>query len=790
MKRVFLSFISLAAVTVAMGGVEVGKTYRIAPEADMSKSLFLKNASTDNNNPVVVWTETNVPAQQWTAEDAGDGKIAFKNVYSGKYLDASANALTQVEKQSAWTLTPVDEEHNLYNLKQRSSLRVINTTDGRQPTLGVAQAWLLEEVTPQNEFNETSRQRMLNGYLLQYMQDRGKGYRTFCSGGWGEAETLESLLDCYEATGDSRVLNVFEASYNYLRQQVGGSWNGLVYKDEYKWFGHDFNDDVMWLIIAASRAYLLTGKSTYLNDAKRNFDLIWDRAYLGYVGLLRWAEQSGVRNGTNSCINGPAEVAACYIGMGSGDESYFEKARELYQNQRNYLYDPASGKVWDSVEIDPNTCEVTKRNDWVSTYNQGTMLGAAILLYRHYGTAQYKEDADKIINRARVDLCNSEGIIHVCQSADGDFQGFKGILMRYAGLYAREFGSEEYQQWVLKNAARAYNNLNSSSFGHSAWLTKASEDFTFGTGDNKVDYSVEGSAFGGSASLPAAFGVPFSTMEKTVISSVNAEKDGNSSLTFTYQAERAGHYMVKLFYRAANKVSIWLAVNGGDNLSSSYAATGDFLNQRMLFTTLKEGTNTLCFSNGNGELPEIEKIEITFLSEVFNSLEAEYAVTAGEVVLSKSDNASGGMYARNIGNGSANTITFKYDAAEAGEYHLDVTYFAGQDRQMYVRINSGTKASSLFESTGSYDASGATTKRLAVTLKAGTNTIQFGNDTGYTPYLDKITLTRVDDPAGIVTPSEAPSCQDQQWYNLMGTKHDHLVKPGLYIRGNKKFMMR
>ncbi|MCR5269707.1 MAG: RICIN domain-containing protein [Prevotella sp.] len=791
MKKSLFSLLLMAIPAIAMGSIEVGKTYRIAPVADATKSLMSSNANTNANAAVVVWTETNLPVQQWIAEDAGEEMIAFRNVYTGKYLDSSNGSSTQVANQTGWTLTADASQADCYTMKQRLSLSLNTPAEGRQPVISrKGTLWLIEEVQPQTTFDETARQRMLSGYLQQYMQDRGTGYRTFCAGGWGEAETLECILDCYEATGDSRVLDVFESCYNYLKQKVGSSWNKLVYENDYKWYGHDFNDDVMWLIIAAARAHLLTGKTMYLNDAKINFNTIWNRAYLGYIGMLRWAENSGDRNGTNSCINGPAEVAACYLGMGTGDESYFEKARELYQNQRQYLFEASTGKVWDSVVLDPNTLTVKSRNNWVSSYNQGTMLGAAILLYRHYGTEQYKQDADKIINRARVDLCNNEGIIHVCQSADGDFQGFKGILMRYAGLYAREFNNENYQQWVLANAARAYNNLNSRSFGHSAWLTKASEDFMFGTGNDAVDYSLQGCAFGGAASLAAAFSVPVGKLQKTAISSADAQRDEQRSITFTYQAERAGHYLVKLFYRAQSKTTQSLTISDGAAQSVTLAATGSAQGQRMLFTTLKAGENSLCFSNSSNQLPEIEKIEVSYLSDVFNKLEAEHAVTTGQVTLGQSDDASGGMYARNIGNGLSNTITFKYDAVEAGDYYVDVTYFYSLNRQMYIRVNNGTKVSSTYESTGSLDAAKAKVKRLKVTLKAGSNTITFGNDNGGAPYIDVIMLSRVDDPAAITSAVSQTEPQDQSWYSLTGVKHRSVLKPGLYIRGHKKFMVR
>jgi uncharacterized protein YyaL (SSP411 family) len=289
-----------------------------------------------------------------------------------------------------------------------------------------------------------------------------------------------------------------------MRYHVGASWNAGTIVAGYDWFGYDFNDDVMWLVIAAIRGYQATGKQMYLDDAKRNFDLIYNRAYLGYVGLLRWAEHTGDRNGANSCINGPAEVAACYIAAATGDESYYEKARELYDNQRQYLFDPATGHVDDSVVFNPETGNVVSRNTWASTYNQGTMLGAAVLLHRHYGDAYYKQDADRILEFAKRELCNSFGIVHMCQNVDGDFQGFKGILMRYAGLYAREYQDADTQNWLIGNAFHAYNNINSLSYGHSAWLTKASEDHLY----NSIDYSTSACAFGASTALSAACAVP------------------------------------------------------------------------------------------------------------------------------------------------------------------------------------------------------------------------------------------------------------------------------------------
>ena len=149
----------------ALAGVEAGKTYRIAVGTDEQHTLMVADASLADRAAVVVWTDTDVPAQQWEAEDAGDGNFYFKNVYSGKYLDASNLSLAQRVKPSAWTLEAVDADRGEYLLKQGKYLRVISATDGRQPIVGSdAQSWLFTEVEAQRSFNAAARQRMLDGY--------------------------------------------------------------------------------------------------------------------------------------------------------------------------------------------------------------------------------------------------------------------------------------------------------------------------------------------------------------------------------------------------------------------------------------------------------------------------------------------------------------------------------------------------------------------------------------------------------------------------------------------------
>ncbi|MBO4444963.1 MAG: carbohydrate-binding protein [Bacteroidaceae bacterium] len=493
--RKLLALVAFCLFVLSLSAsVEVGKTYRVVSKKYPTKSLFVKNSSYDIGSEVMLWEETDVPSQQWTILETSTGLPVLQNVYSGYYATPRTQKLNstlrinRVLNNSGVILEPSGEDENAYHIMSRDSAYYLTTskgTDGEEPAWGEkeeandGQLWLLQEVEPKSKFSPEMRDEMINGWLSHFAVSKGSSSRTLCYGSWGESEQLEVVLDAYESTGDESYLNMAKWIYNYFNNNVGSSWNKLVYTDAYKWYGHDFNDDVMWQIIAVARLGWLTGSKAYTNAAKKNFDIIYDRAYIPFTGLMRWAENSGDRYGTNSCIAGPTEVAACYLGMSGCGEVYFEKARDLYAAQRKILANNmSSGKIWDSVVWDSATETVKSKNEWASTYNQGTMLGAACLLYDHYGDVQYYNDARKIMLYTKSNLCNSRGVVSVCQNIDGDLCGFKGILMRYVRRFILDLCQPDYQEWMTKNAMHAYCNRSSEKITSSAWLTKSTKETT------------------------------------------------------------------------------------------------------------------------------------------------------------------------------------------------------------------------------------------------------------------------------------------------------------------------
>lgn len=272
---------------------------------------------------------------------------------------------------------------------------------------------------------------------------------------WPRAEIFEIAADAYEKTKDEK--------YSRLMEQM---YRGFVSDQGEDWSGNDFNDDIMWMTIGCARAYLLTGKEIYKQQAVRHFDLVFDRAWSDELGGgLYWKTDNTCKN---SCINGPAAIAACLLAQATGDEAYLEKARRIYDWQVSVLFGP-DGAVYDAITVEGEI------NTWCSTYNQGTFIGASVLLYQNGGDKSYLDNAV-----LAADYCMNtmyEGGVMSNEEEGADLPGFKGILCRWLGKLIYEAGQEQYLPWLQKNADAAWENQNSSGVTWTAWGEKTEDGF-------------------------------------------------------------------------------------------------------------------------------------------------------------------------------------------------------------------------------------------------------------------------------------------------------------------------
>jgi alpha-galactosidase len=115
-------------------------------------------------------------------------------------------------------------------------------------------------------------------------------------------------------------------------------------------------------------------------------------------------------------------------------------------------------------------------------------------------------------------------------------------------------------------------------------------------------------------------------------------------------------------------------------------------------------------------------------------------------------NCSGGSEAGNLGGGTGNDVTFtNVTVPAAGTYQMEIDYLTSGPRSYFVSVN-GAAATELDLNGSSFSLPTSTV--VPVTLKAGVNTISFGNASGYSPGLDRIAISPVvgtSDVSGSVT---------------------------------------
>lgn len=270
---------------------------------------------------------------------------------------------------------------------------------------------------------------------------------------WCKAEIFEVVIDAFEQTGEER--------YRILMRHM---FDGFLLDEGDEWSHNPFNDDIAWITIGCARAYLLTGEEDYLGYARHHFEVIWERAYSADLGGgLFWRIENRSKN---ACINGPAAIAACLLYQSTKEERYLDIAGQVYDWECRVLLG-CDGAVRDNIKI---TGEVWDR---VFTYNQGTFIGASVLLYQATGEQTCLDNAVLAADYTMNVLAG--GNVLTGEAEGGDQPGFKGILTRWMAKLAALDGMEKYAGWLLQNARTAWGNRNSRGLVWTNWEKKTLE---------------------------------------------------------------------------------------------------------------------------------------------------------------------------------------------------------------------------------------------------------------------------------------------------------------------------
>jgi predicted alpha-1,6-mannanase (GH76 family) len=284
---------------------------------------------------------------------------------------------------------------------------------------------------------------IMNAYNTAFFVDQGtRGYYkdktnvTNATWFWGQAEEIEALLDAYERTGSSTYYSM-----------ISKLCNGFTNSNQTSWTWNEFNDDIMWAVIAFTRAYQKTGNTTFRTYAKNNFDACYSRAWdTAGGGGLWWTT---AKTSKTSCVNFPAAVAAYHLYQALGDSSYLTKCQTLFDWGKANLYNSTTGRVFDS------TTNITP-----STYNQGTFVGTAHFL----GDVTNATLATNYTKNSLGSAFSPDGYRIMPQyDPNSDGGGFNGICIRWIAKFMGDRNLQnDFLPWLRANAQAAWDRRRTS----------------------------------------------------------------------------------------------------------------------------------------------------------------------------------------------------------------------------------------------------------------------------------------------------------------------------------------
>src|SRR5207248_2468557 len=106
-----------------------------------------------------------------------------------------------------------------------------------------------------------------------------------------------------------------------------------------------------------------------------------------------------------------------------------------------------------------------------TTYNQGTFIGAANLLYRATGLPFYYQDAILVGKYTQKNMSSATGILPEYSSGT-DLSGFNGIFARWMAHFAKDQNLWlAFGPWLGTNANAAWSERNTTNLAWQKWAT-------------------------------------------------------------------------------------------------------------------------------------------------------------------------------------------------------------------------------------------------------------------------------------------------------------------------------
>ncbi len=160
--------------------------------------------------------------------------------------------------------------------------------------------------------------------------------------------------------------------------------------------GDKFYDDNDWIGLDFVQTYYMTGDTAALDKAKEIFALQiagWDtHTDHPCPGGVFWTQASWSQD-RNTVSNAPAAELGFHLYTITKDQQYFDWAKKMYDWVNTCMRAP-NGLYFDHISLSGDV----EKTLW--SYNQGTMIGANVLLYRITGQRQYLRQAEQIAEAA------------------------------------------------------------------------------------------------------------------------------------------------------------------------------------------------------------------------------------------------------------------------------------------------------------------------------------------------------------------------------------------------------
>ena len=239
----------------------------------------------------------------------------------------------------------------------------------------------------------------------------------------------------------------------------------------------------------------------------------------------------------------------------------------------------------------------------------------------------------------------------------------------------------------------------------------------------------------------------------------------DGTVTFTIPGVKAGSYELKVYYATDSGDRYFdIQVNGEMTGRTNFPSTESFdipcETPVSVNIELKEGENTISFGCKDWYAPNLDRIEIWGLEDIFweeegpeppadqklvYEEEAENAELTNGAGITDAERASGGKMVNYIGTDNGGhedgTVTFKVSDVAAGNYELWIYYGVdSNDRYFDINVNGEKVKGAAFPSTGDFKVPGKMPAKVKIELEEGENTISFSCAGWYAPNLDRIQI--------------------------------------------------